>query len=212
MGGAEGVVDEDVAKPRELRRKGRVVRLFLGVKTEVFEQHHLARANHPNGGFGRRPDAVGAEWAGHLQQFADPLGDRFERVLRVRLAVRAPEVRQQHDAAAMPPQVVDRRQRGADARVVRDATVLHGYVEVDADESGLTAPVHVTDRAEAAHLYSLLLTVAAVDAADARSRKRGFLPHMAGSPTISLRMAPLADTLPPSCRATNAVMSARRQA
>src|SRR5579864_4893988 len=62
--------------------------------------------------------------------------------------------------------------------------------------------------------YSLLLTVAEVEAAEARSRRRGFLPHMAGSPMISFRIEPLAFpfTEPLRWRATNAVMSDNRQA
>src|SRR5579864_1181426 len=117
-------------------------------------------------------------------------------------------MRQEDNARPALPKVVEGGKRRADARVVRHVTVLHGHVEVDADQGGLAAPVHVADCAEA---HSLLLTVALVEAAEPR-RSRGFLPHMPGSPTISFKMDPLADVRPLMCRATKAVMSDRRQA
>src|SRR5438132_7127787 len=71
----------------------------------------------------------------------------------------------------MLAQILQRRQRGPNARVIGNAPVLHGYVEVDADQggfcprsrppfnrlrtSGTLAPVHVADRTEAAHVALL---------------------------------------------------------
>src|SRR5204862_7337151 len=120
-------------------------------------------------------------------------------------------MRQEHDPGSALAQIVERRQSGADAGIVSHPAVLSPQrdVEVDADQGGFTAPVHVADRAEA---HSLLVTLAVVDAAESRSCTRGFFHHMPGSPTISFRIEPFAEVRPLMCRATKAVMSDSRQA
>ena len=57
------------------------------------------------------------------------------------------EVREQHDARAAVEQRVDRRQRGANARVVGDCALVERHVEVDANERPLSANrLRPTDR------------------------------------------------------------------
>ena len=48
MHGAERVVDEDVAEPRELAREVGVVRRVLRVEARVLQQQHVAVASGPD--------------------------------------------------------------------------------------------------------------------------------------------------------------------
>jgi hypothetical protein len=50
----------------------------------------------------------------------------------------------------------ERRQRGADARVVGNPPVVERHVEVDADEDALPGDVRVANRARAVHLEQAL--------------------------------------------------------
>jgi hypothetical protein len=55
-------------------------------------------------------------------------------------------VRRQQQARAARAQLLDRRQRGADARVVGDARTFEGHVEVDPDEDALALDVELVER------------------------------------------------------------------
>ncbi len=54
-------------------------------------------------------------------------------------------MRGEDDRRALLERVLDRRQRRADARVVRDRAVLDRHVEVDPDERLLPAQVEIAD-------------------------------------------------------------------
>src|SRR5437763_11850930 len=78
------------------------------------------------------------------EQLGEPLGDGRERVLRLELALGGtPEVRGDHDGGALLERLLNRRDGGADARVVGDPPDLDRYVEIGADEYPLAAQVHV---------------------------------------------------------------------
>ena len=68
---------------------------------------------------------------------AQALGDRPEPEAVLDLAVGPAEMAGQDDPRALAEQVADRRDRGADARIVGDLAVLERDVEVDADEDAL---------------------------------------------------------------------------
>ena len=69
-----------------------------------------------------------------IEQRRQPIGDRPQRQLRVRLAFRPAEMAGENRRRAVRQRVLDRRQRRADPRVVRDRAVLDRDVEVDADQ------------------------------------------------------------------------------
>ena len=78
------------------------------------------------------------------EQLRQPHRHRRQRQLRRRLALLGPaEVRHQHDARARRERLLDRRQRGADARVAGDDAVLDRHVEVLADQHALAGERHV---------------------------------------------------------------------
>ena len=133
--------------------EGRIVGFFFGVEAEVFEQQHLARFELAGHLFGNFAHAVGRE--GHVdgfaellvEEFAEAVDDGAQRILRIRLALGAAEVRGKNDLGVTAQGVLDGGQRGDDAGVVGDFLAVFGerHVEVDADEDALVFEFDVAD-------------------------------------------------------------------
>ncbi len=77
-------------------------------------------------------------------------GDGPQTLLRI-ASLRAPEMREQHDLAALAGDLADRRQHALDARRIGHAAVLHRHVEVDAHQHALAARIEAVEGAEALH-------------------------------------------------------------
>ncbi len=72
------------------------------------------------------------------EQLRQPRRGRIERILGIRLALGAAQVRYQHNGRTKLAQQLDRGQRRTDSSVVRDAALgVERDVEVDADECAL---------------------------------------------------------------------------
>ena len=93
------------------------------VEPQVLEQHHLTGDEARRHRRGRNPTTSGASGTSHAEQLGEALGDRCERVLRVRHALRPAEVAARDHGRALVAQPLDRGQRGADAQVVGDRAV-----------------------------------------------------------------------------------------
>ena len=129
---AERVVHVEVGEARKLPRVGVVVRRLPGPEAGVLEDGQ---------GRGR---VVERDLA--VEELREPLGDGPKRVSRIRLAFRAPEVRAEdrsRDGAI--EEELDGRERGPDARVVGNRSLLERDVEVDADEDALPADIGLAD-------------------------------------------------------------------
>ena len=107
---AEGVVHVGVEAVDEPRDEGRVVALLPRVEAQVLEQLD------PRG------------------QLGEAGADRGHGVALVRRALRPAEVGRRDHGRALLLQPPDGGQRGADAEVVGDGTVLHRDVEVGAEQ------------------------------------------------------------------------------
>ncbi len=129
--GAERVVDVEVRERAEARRQLGVVLRLARLEADVLEHHDVAVGHVVEV---RRERDLGAEQAGEV------LGDRRERELRLAV-LRPAEVRDEQQPRAALAQLLDRRQRGADAGIVGDRAVRQRDVEVDADEAALTGDV-----------------------------------------------------------------------
>ncbi len=147
MGGSEGVVDIDIGERGERPRKRVVVFLLARVKTEVFQEEHVARL-HPGHQFlYLRPDAIRREDDFFAQETLEPSGDRCEAVARVRFALRAAQVGAQDDLGPLIHGTVDGGQRGADPGIVGDLmVVVERDVEVSPDDDALVAKIGLLDR------------------------------------------------------------------
>ena len=132
VGGAERVVDVDLPEPGQPGGEAPVVGFFAGVEPQVLQHQDLARAE-PRGGRRRgRPDAVGRGPHRRVEQGGEPLRHRPDTQSRLRRAGRTTQVAHQHQPRPVLIQHrPDRRQRGADARVVGDLSVRERHVEVD---------------------------------------------------------------------------------
>ena len=147
---AEGVVDEDVDVLGELLGEFRVVLLLLLVEPDVLEEKRFALAQ----GVLQPPDLVADDVGGHndfvRDEIGQPLRGRAEAHRRIDLALGPAEVGGDDEAGAVIEEPDDRRQRGADARVVADpALFVQRDVEIDAEEDELAFDVQVGDKVHA---------------------------------------------------------------
>ncbi len=138
--GAERVVYVDVAELRERGRQLRVVAGLAGLVADVLEHQDLARVEVP----GERADLLAddprRERHVGAAQLGQPVGGGPHRELGLAV-LRAPQVRDDDEARAAAEQLVQRRQRRPDPRVVGDLPVLQRHVEVDPDEHPLAREV-----------------------------------------------------------------------
>src|SRR5256714_6857318 len=144
--GAEGIVDIELAEGGQLPGKGRVVLRFAGIEADILQHHNLAVAHRSHCGLDRGTDAVLQVGHGASHELAEPLRQRRGPVGVVDLAVGAAEMGDQDHAGTALEQVLDGRERLADAGVVDDAAILDRDVEVDADQHALARDVEVANR------------------------------------------------------------------
>ena len=147
----ERVVHVDVAVGGERLGEPGVVLLLLGVEAEVLQEQDLAVAKALDGVLRAHAEGIAGHRDRLAHQLAQALGDRTEPEAVADLAIGPAEVAGQDDAGALRLQVLDRRQRRANARVVGDPAVLQRDVEVHAHEDPLARGVEVTD-GELVHL------------------------------------------------------------
>src|SRR5262245_42718451 len=108
------------------------------MEPEVLEQDDLAALRGAlDGGLCRRTDTVVGELHRTSKQFGKSCRDRLQRILGVWLPFGAAEMRRQDDGGTLFERIGDRRQRGANARVVADRAALDRHVEVDTNEDAL---------------------------------------------------------------------------
>ena len=173
VGRAEGVVHVGVGERRQLLRELGVVLGLAALPARVLEHQHVAGLEPLDAAPHLRPDDVGRLMDARVDQLAETLGDRLQRRLGV-AALRPAEMRAEHEPRALLEQQLDRRQRGPDARVVRDAPVLERDVEVDAREHRLAGPdLEVADGALSQICGGRLRQPATPPARAAPGRRRG---------------------------------------
>ena len=151
--GAEGIVHIDFGHRSQGLGEGFVVGFFLGVVAEVLKQQHLSRLKLAGHFAGNLADAVGrkanvdllAEF--FVQQFAQAVNHRAQRVLWIRLALGAAQVRGQYHLGLVLKRVNDGGQRSHDAGVVGNRRTIFGqrHVEIDADEDPLVGNVDIAN-------------------------------------------------------------------
>ncbi len=90
---SERVVDVDVREIGELLREGGVVLFFLRVEAQILEQHDaMRRAASPIAFVAASPTQSSAKTIAVPEQLSGARGHRLQRVLGIRLALRAPEM------------------------------------------------------------------------------------------------------------------------
>ena len=147
MRGGEGVVDPDVAELGEFGDERRIVLLFLFMEAGVLKAEDVAVLHRRDSLFGSVADAIVGERDRPAEHFRQFRRDRFQRLLGV-AALGPAEMRQQDHLAALVRDFRDRRRHALQPRGVGDAALLHGDVEIDAQQHALSLDVDVIESAE----------------------------------------------------------------
>jgi hypothetical protein len=92
-------------------------------------------------------DAIVGEADRLLHDLRELGGDRLQRVLGV-AALGPAEMREQDDLAALVRDFRDRRRHALEPRGVGNAAIVHGDVEIDAQQHALALDVDVVESAE----------------------------------------------------------------
>ena len=154
MSRAEGVVDVNLGQRGQRLGEGRIVGFLLGMEAQVLEQQHLVGFKLPGHLRGHLAHAIGGKayvdfFAQRLvEQFAQPVHHRAQRVLWIGFSLGAAQVRGQDDLGLVAQGVNNGGQRGHDAGVVGNGRAVLGqrHVEVDADEDPLVGQINIANR------------------------------------------------------------------
>ena len=123
------------------------------MEAQVLEQQHLAGLKLTGHFAGYFANAIGRE--GHVdifaqrfvEQLAQTVNHRAQRIFWIRFALGTAQVRSQNDLGLMPDGVDDGGQRGRDAGVVGDgrAVISERHIEINADEDPLVGQIDVAN-------------------------------------------------------------------
>ena len=114
---------------------------------EILEQQHVTVAQVGHGVHSGRPDAIVGERDGRTEYLGQPSSNGRETVRGIALPLRSTEMAHQDHARAAAAELLNRRQRRADTRVVAHGTVLvDRHVQIDAHEHA--SALHVADLRE----------------------------------------------------------------
>jgi hypothetical protein len=155
---AEGVIDVRVGETRQPAGELGVVAPLRRRGTSGSRGAALPRARAAGGFLGLRPHAVRDETDASPERLGERRGDRSERVLRVRLSLRLPEVGSAEDARPALEKVADRRERLADPRVVPDASLFERDVEIHPQKDAFAFDRQIPNGFHGAHLSADRMT------------------------------------------------------
>ena len=147
MRGRERVVDPDVAELCQFGHERRIVLLFLFMEAGVLQAENVAVLHRGHGLGCGLADAILGEGDRLLDDLPERRRDGFERVLVV-ASLRPSEMGEQDDLAALVRNFGDGRRDALEPGRVGNAAVLHGHVEVDAQQHALALYVDVIEGAE----------------------------------------------------------------
>ena len=157
MRARESVVDPDVAELRKLSDECRIVLFLAGMKAGVLETENLAVLHCGDGHLCNGADAVGRKLDVTQQDIAERIGNRLQRLFRVR-SLGPAEMRKDHNPAAGFRQLDDGLGDALQTRGVGHASVVHRHVKVDAQQHALSLHVDIIEGAKSGHQDSLRLT------------------------------------------------------
>src|SRR5262249_62390446 len=144
MASAEGIVDVYVAQRRDQLGEIGIALLFTRVEAEILQQQYLAWLQRLRGRFHRGADDLVYLAHRPAEQLTKPFRNAVHRERRIllRIALGPAEVAHHNRAGTGVKNVLDRRQRGLDAAVVGDVTLLiQRHVEIDAHQDALAFQV-----------------------------------------------------------------------
>ncbi len=132
---SESVVDVEVGERRQPIGEGAVVRLLSGIEPEILEQNHLSGLDvRANGRGGLSYNLVERHHVA-AKQLRQAVGHRSQPQVLDDRALRATEVRREHERGSPVEELVQRRKGRADPEIVRDLPCIKRDVEVHANEN-----------------------------------------------------------------------------
>ena len=149
----EGVVDPDVAEFGQLSDEGRIVLFFLFMETGVFEAKDIAVLHRGDRLLRGLADAIIGKGDRLLDHVRQRCGDRLQRLLGI-APLGPAEMREQDHLAALAGDFGDGGRDALEPCGVGDAALLHGNIEIDAQQHALALYVDVIEGAEVSHLGS----------------------------------------------------------
>ena len=137
VGSAKGVHHIDIAKACQLFSQLGIIFLFTRQKAHIFQQSHLTGLHLGFfQSFGKRHRLP--------KLFCKAFGNRGQRELRVVLPFGgAAQVRKKNNACAFLQRQPDGGQGRADALVIGDDAILHGHIEVFANDNGFACEIQI---------------------------------------------------------------------
>ncbi|MNV46081.1 hypothetical protein D3C71_1378990 [compost metagenome] len=141
----ERVVHEQISQFGELLRQLRIILLFARVETDIFKHEHVAVFQFGNLGLNRFANGFVSLSHRLAQQFGEAYSRRSQTHGINKLALRTAQMARQNDLGTVLDQILDRRQRFADTRVVGDFAVFERHVEIDAHEYAFACYFYITD-------------------------------------------------------------------
>ncbi len=148
MAGAERVIHIAVRQGSQFLGELLDVLGFFLAEAGVLQQHDVAVLHRRHSSLCVVADhrVVIGEHDGLTQQFAQANRHGCQRELLFRAVLRLAQMAAQDDLCAVSDQLLDGRKRGHDALVVGDLAVLHGDVEVTANQHLLARNLDVVNR------------------------------------------------------------------
>ena len=136
---------------------GQIFGFFLA-ETGVLQQHNIAVLHCGNGGFGifARHIVVIGKHDGLAKQFGEAHGDGRETEFFLGTVLGLTQMAAQNDPATVLDQLFNGGQSGHDAVVIGDDAVLHGDIEIAADQnvSALYLNIFNCLFAKSAHMHN----------------------------------------------------------
>ncbi len=146
VGGAEGVVDEDVGHVSQGLAQGGIILSLALFEPGVLQQHHVAVLQSGGLGLGVLTGHVGGHDDFLAQQLADPLGNHSQAEFRGGAVLGLAHVGAEDDLGVVVDQVLNGGHGGHDPLVGCNDAVLGGYIEVAAAQNPLAGYVNVLNR------------------------------------------------------------------
>jgi hypothetical protein len=144
----KGIADIDIAKPGQRRRKPRIIRLFPGMKAQIFHHHQISIGQPGN----RIPRALAKQISldrhRAAKQVRQARGNRRDREFRRYPALWSAKMGQDDELCASLPQRLQPRQDPPNSRVIRHRPIGKRHIQVKPDKTRATGGFHLIDKQE----------------------------------------------------------------
>jgi len=149
MGNGKRIIDKDFTEAGEDASEGWIIFFFAWMEARVVHQEDIARLRRGDSALMKAVFPIRGHKLYYSSQALLKRGSqRGKRVFGDDLASGSLEVREHDDNRALGRQFREGRNGMTNARIVADATVFHGHVEIGADDDPLSGNVDPVEDAK----------------------------------------------------------------